>query len=64
VLFVISEYLDKLNFGGVLIVEDCQDPENWLVQISKLVSNRFTITTKDLREGGYDNFLIVIKKNE
>jgi SAM-dependent methyltransferase len=64
VLFVVSNYLEKLNKGGVLIVEDCQAPENWLTEISKLVSNRFTITTKDLREGGYDNFLIVIRNNE
>jgi SAM-dependent methyltransferase len=63
VLFVVSNYLEKLKKGGVLIVEDCQEPENWLKEVTKLVPDGFSISTKDLR-GGYDNFLIVIKKNE
>jgi SAM-dependent methyltransferase len=63
VLFVVSNYLIKLKKGGVLIIEDCQEPENWLKEVTKLVPNGFSITVKDLR-GGYDNYLIVIKKNE
>lgn len=63
VLFVVSNYLEKLKKGGVLIVEDCQEPENWLKEVTKLVPDGFSISTKDLR-GVYDNFLIVIKKDE
>lgn len=63
VLFVVSNYLEKLKKGGVLIIEDCQQPEHWLQEVTNLVPSGFSITTKDLR-GGYDNFLIVIKKDK
>jgi len=64
VLFVVSNYLNKLNKNGVLIIEDCQQPEHWLSEIKKLVNQTdYIITTKDLRANvSYDNYLIVIKK--
>jgi SAM-dependent methyltransferase len=63
VLFVVSNFLTKLNPGGVLIVEDCQAPESWLQQIESIVPGGFIVTTKDLRgEGAYDNYLIIITK--
>jgi hypothetical protein len=65
VLFVVSNFINKLNPGGVLIIEDCQSPEHWLQEIKKIVpSETFEITTKDLRANvSYDNFLIIIQKN-
>lgn len=65
VLFVVINYLEKLKTGGVLIIEDCQQPEHWLNEIKKIVPNGYEITTKDLRQGvSYDNYLIIIKKHE
>lgn len=65
VLFVVNTYLKKLKNNGVLIIEDCQQPEYWLSEIQKITPNNFTITTKDLRHlNSYDNFLIVITKND
>ena len=68
VLYVISNYLSKLNKGGVLIVEDCQEPNNWINQINwilETMGDQYTLTTSDLRSinGHYDDFLIIIKKN-
>lgn len=64
VLFVVSSYLNTLNSGGVLIIEDCQSPEKWVNEITKLVTNEFTLSTKDMRSvnGHYDDFLIVINR--
>lgn len=68
VLFAVSNYLEKLNKDGVMIVEDCQDPDHWLKQVKSLVLSlpeKYLVTTRDLRSEttvGYDNFLIVIKK--
>jgi len=63
VLFVVENYLEKLKTGGVLIIEDCQQPEYWLGEIRKITPSGYEITTKDLRLGvSYDNYLIVIKK--
>lgn len=63
VIFVINNYLNKLNSGGVLIIEDCQSPHHWLTEITKITPLDYDITTKDLRQGvSYDNYLIIIKK--
>lgn len=63
VLFVVNNYLEKLNTGGVLIVEDCQQPEHWFKEIKKITPSGYEITFKDLRSGvSYDNYLIVITK--
>jgi cephalosporin hydroxylase len=66
VLFVVSNYLEKLNTGGYLIIEDCQEPENWFREINKLVSDEYELSFRDLRKhtphSSYDNYLIVIKK--
>jgi len=65
VIFVVNTYLNKLKNNGVLIIEDCQQPENWLNEIQKITPDNFRITTKDLRPfNSYDNFLIVITKND
>ena len=66
VLFVVDNYLDKLNKGGSLIIEDAQQPEHWVNAIKARVSNDFELSTKDLRHdtpySSGDNFLIVIKR--
>jgi cephalosporin hydroxylase len=64
VFYLISNYLDKLKINGYLIVEDCQQPEMWLSNISPIITNDYIITTQDLRNinGNYDDYLIIIKK--
>ena len=66
VIFTVSNYLEKLNSGGVMIIEDCQHPEVWLADIQKLVSDNYRIITSDLRydrpSEQYDNFLIIIER--
>jgi cephalosporin hydroxylase len=66
VIFVVNNYLDKLNKGGYLIIEDCQHPENWVNSIRDLIPNDYELTTKDLRNdteySSYDNFLIIIRR--
>lgn len=66
-MFVVSNYLNKLNPGGYLIVEDCQHPEHWLNEIKRIVPSQYAVTTEDLRRDipnvfYPDNFLIIIKK--
>ena len=66
VIYVVNNYLTSLNNGGVLIVEDCQQPEHWLREIKKITPNGYEVTTKDLRSTMgrvvYDNYLIIIKE--
>jgi 23S rRNA U2552 (ribose-2'-O)-methylase RlmE/FtsJ len=66
VLFVVSNYLSKLNTNGVLVIEDCQNPDHWLNEVRRISPNGYEVTTKDLRgdtpHSSYDNFLIIIKK--
>jgi len=64
VLFVINNFLKKLNPKGVLVVEDTQNPEEWVPNIRKILPSGFTLTTKDLRHvNGYgDDFLIIIQR--
>lgn len=70
VLYVVSNYLDKLNLNGYLIIEDCQQPEFWFSEISKIVPSNYRIIQKDLRndiplwpdKNHYDNFLIIIER--
>jgi SAM-dependent methyltransferase len=66
VIFVVNNYLDKLNKGGFLIIEDCQQPEHWVSHIKALVPSEYEFTTRDLRHdteySSYDNFLIVIER--
>lgn len=64
VLFVINNFLDTLSNNGVLIIEDCQAPENWLSSIKGILPEGYTVTFKDLRSGySYDNYLIIITKD-
>lgn len=66
VIFVVSNYLQKLKRGGYLIIEDCQHPEYWLSMIKNCVSNGYEIITRDLRRVDdkylYDNYIILIKR--
>ena len=66
VVFVVSNYLDKLNKGGYLIIEDCQDPKYWYSIIKQLITSEYEISFRDLRNhtpySSYDNFLITIKR--
>jgi len=66
VLFVTNNYLDKLKLNGILIIEDCQQPEIWFDEISKNLNTNYNIAKIDLRNdtpySSYDNFLIIIKR--
>ena len=66
VLFVVDNYLDKLNQGGCLIIEDAQQPEHWVNTIKNKISDDFELSVKDLRRdtpySSGDNFLIIIKR--
>jgi hypothetical protein len=63
VIFVVNNYLSKLNNKGVLIIEDCQSPEHWLDSIKNVVPEGYEVSVKDLRSGtNYDNYLIIITK--
>lgn len=66
VIFVVSNYLQKLKRGGYLIIEDCQHPEYWLTMIKSCISNDYEIITRDLRRVDdkylYDNYIILIKR--
>lgn len=66
VLFVVSNYVGKLNKNGVLIIEDCQQPELWIQEIKKIIDDNYTLIISDLRNDRkdyqYDNFLIIIKR--
>ena len=64
VIAVCNTYLPQLNKGGVLIVEDCQRPEQWLNQLTSITPNGYSVSVRDLRAGGIysgDNYLIVIE---
>lgn len=64
VLYVVSEFLELLNDGGILIVEDCQNPEEWVREISNRLDSNYKLSFEDLRNVNrhYDDFLIVIEK--
>lgn len=66
VLFVVDNYLDKLNKNGVLVIEDAQEPERWTKEIRNKISNDYELSTIDLRGdtpySSGDNFLIVLKR--
>ncbi len=65
VLFVIDNFLENLKPKGVLIIEDCQSPELWFKEITNVTPEGYNVTYKDLRLGfSYDNFLILIHKDE
>jgi SAM-dependent methyltransferase len=64
VLFVVSNFLSLLNDNGILIVEDCQNPEFWVIEILNILPKEFDLSIHDLRSinGHYDDFLIIIEK--
>jgi len=64
VLSVVDNYLDTLKVGGVMIVEDCQDPDYWFYAISERVSKDYEISTRDMRSinDAPDDFLILIER--
>lgn len=67
----VAYFSKKLNPGGIMVVEDVQQPETWLRAIGNILHpsleyNKgipFTVSTYDAREikGSYDDFLIMIK---
>ena len=64
-IFVVQNYLDSLSINGYMIIEDCQNPEEWIDCISSIVDTEFyEILFADLRHvnGNYDDFLIVVKR--
>lgn len=62
--FIVETYLRKLKVGGVLIVEDCQEPDKWVSEIQSVVNNEFSLTPIDLRgiKGRWDDFMITIER--
>lgn len=66
VLFVVNNYLQILNYDGVIIVEDTQSPIAWLKGILQIVHNEtgcFEVQYRDMREiGHYDDFLIIVRR--
>lgn len=64
VLHVVDNYLDLLSEGGVMVVEDCQDPDYWFYAIAERVSKDYKISTRDMRHinDKADDFLILIEK--
>jgi SAM-dependent methyltransferase len=66
VLFVVDNYLEKLNKNGVLVIEDAQEPERWVDKIKNKISSEYELSTRDLRRdtpySSGDNYLIVIKR--
>jgi len=69
VLFVVANYLDVLNAGGVLVVEDVQLPAIWGLHIFRQLIIRkddcFELEYKDMRKNGlFDDFLFVIRKRK
>jgi|2_EtaG_2_1085320.scaffolds.fasta_scaffold59583_2 trans-aconitate methyltransferase len=72
ILYVVDNYLDTLNTGGYLIVEDVQQPRLVVMQVVPRIVDwrkKYTLSIKDLRDPinrawSYDDFLIIIKKNE
>lgn len=61
----IKLYLEKLNPGGVMIVEDVAHI-NWIRPLQELVPENYTTEIVDLREADnrYDSLLFVIRKPE
>lgn len=69
VLFVVKNYLDVLNPGGMLVIEDVQLPAIWGLHILKQLIGRkdgcYELGYKDMRRGGlFDDFLFVIRKRK
>lgn len=61
VLYVTKNF--KLKKDGVMIIEDCQDPDYWIREVLKVVPDEYTVSYDDLRwiKGHYDDFLIIIR---
>ena len=72
VLNVVDNYLSSLKVEGVLIIEDCQQPRIWVEQIARRLLNygkKYILSIKDLRDStnrpwGYDDFLIIVKREK
>ncbi len=64
VIFVIESYLKNLKKNGVLIIEDCQNPELWVSRINSIISEDFNLKTFDVRKvnNHYDDFIITVEK--
>lgn len=65
VVYVVDNFLNKLNMNGYMIIEDVQHSNQWVSTISSMVDqSKYQITCDDLRgvNGHYDDFLIVIKR--
>ena len=68
VLNAVRKFLPLLKPGGVIIVEDVQQPKPWLFQIAKLAGIFRIMTGKiryyDMRAGGggIDDFIVTIRK--
>jgi hypothetical protein len=62
-MFVINNYVNKINKNGLLIIEDIQD-FNWINILQRNIDKNFEIEIKDLRKikNRYDDIIIIIKK--
>jgi len=63
VIYVVRNFLKNLKPGGYLIIEDAQNPEEWISRIIPSIDTSiYNIFGEDLRKinGTYDDYLIII----
>lgn len=65
-IYVVKKYTHQLKEGGVLIVEDVQNKDEWESALRQLKAKDVTMEVIDMRRvhGNYDDVLIVFKKNK
>lgn len=56
--------LKALRRGGVLVIEDVQDPPFWRKRVSDIVSNKYEVRPYDMRHvnNQYDDYLLVVTR--
>lgn len=74
VVYATSTFMPKLNYGGVMVIEDVQNPEVWMATFTDLINqfrifypenqSRFKLSYADVRHINhqYDDFLIIIER--
>jgi SAM-dependent methyltransferase len=62
--YVLLNFTNLLKKNGVLIIEDCQAPDNWLKSVNNFNFN-LTILTYDFRNKNnhYDDYIITLKND-
>jgi hypothetical protein len=64
VVHVVNNYIELLSDQGIMIIEDCQEPEVWVKEIGVRLPKSFSLSFKDLRHINKlrDDYLIMIKR--